>query len=103
MMNKSISHSLMIHFFVIGVFALMIMTNKKKTIETFSFEMIEKKAVTIKKCPKIVINGAKTAPSKKSETKKTRAVFGVKRKTLTSEKGSVQAKIGNTLTKKEDE
>jgi protein TonB len=101
-MTKALSQSILIHSLIVLFFGLTMMTSKRKIVETFNFEIIEQQAISLKKSPKIVINGAKVAPSKKSVTKKTREVFGVKRKTLTSTKGSVEAKIGNTLTKKED-
>jgi protein TonB len=77
--------------------------NEKKIIETFNFDIVEKEVIKIKKNPKIVINADTSKPVPKKSQKKIREVFGVKRKTMTSEKGTVIAKIGNTLTKKEDD
>jgi TonB family protein len=102
-MNKALTESFIIH----GVFAafFIVLTNfsQRKAVETFSFDIVEKSAVEIKKNQKVVINATPAAPIKKKSVLKTREVFGVKRKTLTSEKGTFIAKVGNTVTKKEDD
>lgn len=102
-MNKALTQSLLIHGFLVTFFVLAMVTDKRKVVQTFNFDIIEEQAITLKKTPKIVINGAKVAPDKQSSVKKIREVFGVKRKALTNDKGSVTAKVGNTLTKKEDD
>jgi TonB family protein len=76
--------------------------NEKKIIQTFNFDIVEKEVIKIKKSPKVVINADTSKPLLKKSQKKVREVFGVKRKTLTSSKGEIVAKIGNTVTKKED-
>lgn len=102
-MNKSLQQSLFIHFLLITMFVVVMIMDKQKVIETFEFELIEKEVVQIKKKPKVVINSTPAPKVKKVTKAKPREVFGVKRKTLTSAKGTVQAKIGNTVTKKEDD
>lgn len=77
--------------------------DKQKVVEEFNFDLVEKEIVTIKKRPKVVINAKKVDKATDSAKKPIREVFGVKRKTLTSTKGVVQAKVGNTLTKAEDD
>ena len=77
--------------------------NKREVIETFNFTIVEKEVIEINKSPKIVINADTSLPIQSKTQKKIREVFGVKRNTLTSDKGTVTAKVGNTLTKKEDD
>lgn len=102
-MNRALTQSLTIHFFLVALFISMMLIDKQKIVEKFTFDIIEKEVVTISKKPKVIINAEKKqAPIKKAQ-KEVREVFGVKRKTMTSEKGTVQAKVGNTLTKKEDD
>lgn len=102
-MNRALSQSLTIHSFIILLFLSMMLIDKQTIVEKFTFDIIEKEVVTISKKPKVIINAEKEkAPIKKAK-KEQREVFGVKRKTITSKKGSVQAKVGNTLTKKEDD
>jgi protein TonB len=101
-MNKALTESLLIHG-ILSILILVVMSmSQRKVIETFSFDIVEKNAVEIKKSRKIVINAQPAVPAKKETAKKAREVFGVKRKTLTSKKGTVIAKVGNTVTKKED-
>ena len=103
-MNKAITFSLIIHGAIVSLFMLAYNFEKQKTVSEFKFELIEKEITTIQKKPKVVINAKKaTKKVEKVQKKKVREVFGVKRKTLTSRKGLVQAKVGNTLTKKEDD
>jgi protein TonB len=102
-MNKALVESFAIHFSFLLIFLGFMFFNEKKVIETFNFDIIEKEVIKIKKSPKIVINADTSKPVPKKSQKKIREVFGVKRKTMTSEKGTVEAKIGNTLTKKEDD
>lgn len=102
-MNKSLQQSLFIHFLLVGMFFTLMIIDKQKVIENFEFEIIEKEIVQIKKKPKVVINSKPAPEVKKSSKVKPREVFGVKRKTLLSKKGTVQAKVGNTVTKKEDD
>ncbi len=102
-MNKTLSQSLLLHSFFVIVFFVLMQMSERKVIETFSFDIVEKQAVEIKRNQKVVINAKPSEVIKRKEAPKTREVFGVKRKTLTSEKGSVVAKVGNTVTKKEDD
>jgi len=102
-MNKALVESFAIHFSFLLIFLGFMVFNEKKVIETFNFDIVEKEVIKIKKSPKIVINADTSIPVPNKSQKKIREVFGVKRKTMTSEKGTVVAKIGNTLTKKEDD
>lgn len=102
-MQKAISQSFLIHLFIVIVFLVLTYMDKNKTIELYNFDLVESEIVKIKKVkPNIVINADKKKAVAKP-VKKTRKVFGVKRKTLTSDKGQVIAKVGNTVAKKEDE
>lgn len=101
-MQKTLSQSFLIHAFILMVFFMLSYMDKNKTIEQYNFDLVEKEIVKLKKSkPNIVINADKKQDVKKA-VKKTRKVFGVKRKTMTSSKGNVTAKVGNTVTKKED-
>ena len=102
-MNKALQYSLAIHGFIAIFAILIVMGNKETKKEIFNFTIIEKDIVEIKKKPKIIINAKEPQEIKniKSETAP-REVFGVKRKTITNTKGSIAIKVGNTLTKKED-
>lgn len=101
-MQKTLSQSFLIHAFILMVFFMLSYMDKNKTIEQYNFDLVEKEIVKLKKSkPNIVINADKKQAVKKA-VKKTRKVFGVKRKTMTSSKGNVTAKVGNTVTKKED-
>lgn len=102
-MNRSLTYSIIIHMFVVSFFFLVMYVDKKKVIEQFDFEIIEKEIVTLKKSNKVVINAKAPTLLEKKTSKKTREVFGVKRNSLTSDKGTVQAKVGNTITKEEDD
>ena len=102
-MNKALIESFAIHFSFLLIFLGFMVFNEEKVIETFNFDIVEKEVIKIKKSPKIVINADTSKPVPKKSQKEIREVFGVKRKTMTSEKGTVVAKIGNTLTKKEDD
>ena len=101
-MNKALTESLVSHLLIIFIFVIILSMNKREVIEIFNFTIVEKEAIEIKKSPKIVINADASLPIPSKTQKKNREVFGVKRNTLTSDKGTVTAKIGNTLTKKED-
>jgi TonB family protein len=102
-MNRALINSAFIHGFIALFVLLLFILNNEKKKEVFNFTIVEKEIVTIKKKPKIIINGEKSERIKNVKNiEKPREVFGVKRKTLTSSKGSVQAKVGNTLTKEED-
>jgi protein TonB len=102
-MNTALKQSLAIHGVLVIPILILMNMNERKVIETFSFDIVEKQAVEIKKNQKVVINAEEAKPTKEKVTKKTREVFGVKRETLTSDKGTVIAKVGNTVTKKEDD
>ena len=102
-MQKSLSQSFLIHAFIVMIFLVLTYMDKNKTIELYNFDLIEEEIVQLKKSkPNVVINADKKQVLKKA-VKKTRKVFGVKRKTMTSAAGSVAAKVGNTVTKKEDD
>lgn len=103
-MTRSLSLSLIIHGIIVALFISLIFIDKKKVIQTFNFDIVEKEIVSIENSkPKIVINAAPKNETKKVAAAAPREVFGVKRETLTNEKGTVTAKVGNTLTKKEDD
>jgi len=103
-MNKSFSYSLLIHLLIISLFVILLIADKEKVIQSFEFEIVEKEVINIKKSkPKIVINAQPQKNVKDTSQKEVREVFGVKRKSMTNEKGNVSAKVGNTLTKKEDD
>jgi TonB family protein len=102
-MNRALTQSLTIHFFLVALFMSLLVIDKQKMVEKFTFDIIEKEVITISKKPKVIINAEKKVAPVKKVQKEQREVFGVKRKTMTSEKGTVQAKVGNTLTKKEDD
>jgi protein TonB len=101
MNSDSIKHSFLIHFFLVGIFVLFTMVEKRTVIETFEFS-IQEEVKVVKKRPKIVINAQKAAPKQKVK-KKARQVYGINRKSQTSESGESAAKLGNTLAKKEDD
>ena len=102
-MNKALTESLVSHLLIIFIFVIILSMNKREVIETFNFTIVEKEVIEINKSPKIVINADTSLPIQSKTQKKIREVFGVKRNTLTSDKGTVTAKVGNTLTKKEDD
>ena len=102
-MNKALSESFIIHGLIVVIFMVVMSLSDKKETQIFSFELVEKEAIEIKRSPKVVINAEKEEKITKKAKKKNREVFGVKRKTITNYKGTVTAKVGNTLTKKEDD
>jgi TonB family protein len=102
-MNNSLTHSLVIHAFVVGFFVVIMSVDKEKIVEQFNFEIQEKEIVNLNRKNKVVINAKKDSLVSKKNNKKIREVFGVKRNTIISKKGSFEAKIGNTITKKEDD
>lgn len=104
-MSSTLAQSLLIHGVIVGFFLAATLIDKDKVVKTFEFDLVEKEVVKLKKQNKVVINAQKPKPKAVKKVKKVRVreVFGVKRNTLISEKGSVQAKVGNTLTKKEDD
>ena len=102
-MNLALKESLAIHGLLIVPIIILMSMNERKVVEVFNFDIVEKQAFEIKKDQKVVINAEAAKPATEKIVKKTREVFGVKRKTLTSDKGSIVAKDGNTVTKKEDD
>lgn len=101
-MNKAFGISLIIHFSFLLMIALFLLPSSSKKKETFNFTITEKEIITVKKKPKIVVNASKKSVSKEVK-KKVREVFGGKRKSLVdNKKGTTNLKVGNTLTKKED-
>ena len=101
-MNKAFGISLIIHFSFLLMIALFLLPSSSKKKETFNFTITEKEIITVKKKPKIVVNASKKSVSKEVK-KKVREVFGGKRKSLLdNKKGTTNLKVGNTLTKKED-
>ena len=101
-MNKAFFQSLFIHFLLLVFFFMMIKLDQRKIMESFQFRIEEKEVVVINIKPRVLINAASQEMKAATEGEKPREVFGVKRKTLTSENGTVEAKIGNTLTKAQD-
>lgn len=99
-MNESIKISLGIHLLIVILLFCMAMPRRPDKMHSLKFELIEKDIVKLKKAPEIVVNAKKQKRSLKTAA---REVFGGKRKSILNKKGSVKAKVGNTLTKKEDE
>lgn len=103
-MNNSVKISLFIHGLVVLFFILLVtISNAPMKPKKIDFAIIEKEIKVLKKKKEIIINGKRAVKANDKVVKKVRKVFGAKRKTITDNTGTVQAKIGNTLTKKEDE
>lgn len=104
-MSNSFFISLVLHTVIVAVFLVLMNFDHKKEKQTISFSIVEKQAKKINKKPKIRINTSKPKKTieKVKQAKKQREVFGVKRNTIVNDTGSINVKVGNTVTKKEDE
>ena len=102
-MNKALIESFFTHAFILIFVVSIISFNKKKNVNTFSFDIVEKNAVDLKKNQKIVINSRPSKLVVAESAKKSREIFGIKRKAITAADGKIVAKVGNTLTKKNDD
>jgi TonB family protein len=102
-LEKPIHQSVLIHALLVFLFTTLTVLDQKTIDQTFEFTIVESEVKQIKKQPKVVINATKDKAITKKPKKKLRQVYGLKRKAQTSKEGTVVAKKGNTLTKKEDD